>query len=218
MFHANRHFFNYCVRSRGFHIGLQFGSRGTCGVCVIVAGAMDGTPHILVVDDDSELRTLLSDFLSRSAYRVSVAQNGAAMMQTLGAARIDLIVLDIMMPGEDGLSLCRRLRAAGNIPVIMLTAMGSEMDRVVGLEMGADDYLGKPFSTRELLARVRAVLRRSAMPVRAPRPERGACSSSQGGVWTSPGVSFIRRQTPWLTFGPRSSICWSLWSSAQAMS
>ena len=125
---------------------------------------MDGTPHILVVDDDSELRTLLSDFLSRSGYRVSVAQNGAAMMQTLGAARIDLIVLDIMMPGEDGLSLCRRLRAAGNIPVIMLTAMGSEMDRVVGLEMGADDYLGKPFSTRELLARVRAVLRRSAMP------------------------------------------------------
>ena len=125
---------------------------------------MDGTPHILVVDDDSELRKLLSDFLSRSGYRVSVAQNGAAMMQTLGAARIDLIVLDIMMPGEDGLSLCRRLRAAGNIPVIMLTAMGSEMDRVVGLEMGADDYLGKPFSTRELLARVRAVLRRSAMP------------------------------------------------------
>ena len=77
---------------------------------------------------------------------------------------IDLIVLDIMMPGEDGLSLCRRLRAAGKIPIIMLTAMGTEMDRVVGLEMGADDYLAKPFSTRELLARVRAVLRRSAMP------------------------------------------------------
>ena len=125
---------------------------------------MDGSRHILVVDDDKEIRALLSDFLARSGYRVSVAQNGAAMMQTLGAARIDLVILDIMMPGEDGLSLCRRLRVAGTVPIIMLTAMGTEMDRVVGLEMGADDYLSKPFSARELLARVRAVLRRSAMP------------------------------------------------------
>jgi len=127
--------------------------------------AMDGARHILVVDDDADIRGLLSDFLARNGYRVSEAPNGAAMMQTLGAVRIDLVVLDIMMPGEDGLSLCRRLRANGTMPIIMLTAAGGEVDRIVGLEMGADDYLAKPFSTRELLARVRAVLRRSSMPV-----------------------------------------------------
>jgi two-component system, OmpR family, response regulator len=126
---------------------------------------MDGVKHILVVDDDIEIRGLLSDFLARNGYRVTVAPNGAAMMQTLGFARIDLVILDIMMPGEDGLSLCRRLRANGTMPIIMLTAASGEADRIVGLEMGADDYLPKPFSTRELLARVRAVLRRSAMPV-----------------------------------------------------
>jgi len=126
---------------------------------------MNGTQHILVVDDDREIRTLLSEFLTRSGYRVSVAQNGAAMMQTLADARIDLIILDIMMPGEEGLSLCRRLRVNGVMPIIMLTAMGDEIDRVLGLEMGADDYLAKPFGNRELLARVRAVLRRSSMPV-----------------------------------------------------
>jgi two-component system OmpR family response regulator len=86
------------------------------------------------------------------------------MMQLLEAARIDLVVLDIMMPGDDGLTLCRQLRANGTIPIIMLTAVGSEVDRVVGLEMGADDYLPKPFDARELLARIRAVLRRAAMP------------------------------------------------------
>jgi two-component system, OmpR family, response regulator len=96
---------------------------------------------------------------------VTVAPNGAAMMQTRGIDRIDLVILDIMMPGEDGLSLCRRLRANGSMPIIMLTAAGGETDRIVGLEVGADDYVPKPFSTRELLARVRAVLRRSAMPV-----------------------------------------------------
>jgi two-component system OmpR family response regulator len=126
---------------------------------------MDGVKHILVVDDDIEIRGLLSDFLARNGYRVTVAPNGVAMMKTLGTARIDLVILDIMMPGEDGLSLCRRLRADSTIPIIMLTAAGGETDRIVGLEMGADDYLPKPFSTRELLARVRAVLRRSAMPV-----------------------------------------------------
>lgn len=134
---------------------------------------MDGTHHILVVDDDKELRTLLSSFLTRSGFRVSVAQNAVAMAQTLSAARIDLVILDIMMPGEDGLSICRRLRANGTIPIIMLTAMGSETDRVVGLEMGADDYLPKPFSTRELLARVRAVLRRVATPALGSPPGAG---------------------------------------------
>ena len=126
---------------------------------------MDGTRHILIVDDDGDLRSLLSNFFGRYGYRVSTAENGAAMMEILGGARIDLVILDIMMPGEDGLSLCRRLRASGTMPIIMLTAVGGETDRVVGLEMGADDYLPKPFNTRELLARVRAVLRRSTIPV-----------------------------------------------------
>ena len=126
---------------------------------------MDGARHILIVDDDGDLRSLLSNFFGRYGYRVSTAENGAAMMEILGGARIDLVILDIMMPGEDGLSLCRRLRASGTMPIIMLTAVGGETDRVVGLEMGADDYLPKPFNTRELLARVRAVLRRSTIPV-----------------------------------------------------
>ena len=126
---------------------------------------MEATPHILIVDDDRELCSLLSNSLTRSGYRVSTAPNGAGMNQTLAAAKIDLIVLDIMMPGEDGLSLCRRLRVNGPIRIIMLTAMAGETDRVVGLEMGADDYLIKPFSTPELVARIRAVLRRTARPL-----------------------------------------------------
>lgn len=125
---------------------------------------MDASQHILIVDDDSEIRDILSGFLVRHGFRVSTAENGTAMMQTMNTARIDLIVLDIRMPGEDGRSLCRRLRTTSQIPIIMLTALGSETDRVVGLELGADDYLPKPFSAHELLARIRAVLRRSALP------------------------------------------------------
>jgi two-component system OmpR family response regulator len=131
---------------------------------------MDKQPHLLVVDDDREIRTLISQFLTKHGYRVSSARDGAEMMQVLDSSRIDLIVLDLMMPGEDGLVLCRRLRAqpgpSGAIPIIMLTAMGEETDRIVGLEMGADDYLPKPFNPRELLARVKAVLRRATgLPV-----------------------------------------------------
>ena len=128
---------------------------------------MDRTPHLLVVDDDREIRSLLSQFLTRHGFRVTGAKDGVEMMRTLDSARVDLIVLDLMMPGEDGLSLCRRLRATpetAQTPVIMLTAMGEETDRIVGLEMGADDYLAKPFSPRELLARVKAVLRRASGP------------------------------------------------------
>jgi two-component system, OmpR family, response regulator len=125
---------------------------------------MNETRHLLVVDDDRELCVLLSKFLSRHGYRVSVAPNGAAMTQTLKNARIDLVILDIMLPGEDGLSLCRRMRANGATPIIMLTAVGEETDRIIGLEIGADDYLAKPFSPRELLARIRAVLRRASIP------------------------------------------------------
>lgn len=122
---------------------------------------MDSSAHILFVEDDPEIRGLVADFLRQSGFRVSVAQHGGEMDQALSQGGVDLLILDIMLPHEDGLSLCRRVRAAGSLPVIMLTARGSEIDRVVGLEMGADDYLGKPFSSHELLARIRALLRRS---------------------------------------------------------
>ncbi|HLN23779.1 MAG TPA: response regulator [Patescibacteria group bacterium] len=121
----------------------------------------DNAHHILVVDDDREIRDLLSRFLVKHGLRVSSAKDGPEMMKALGERGIDLVVLDLMLPGEDGLSLCRRLRAQSDMPVIMLTAMGEDTDRIVGLEMGADDYLAKPFNPRELLARIKAVLRRS---------------------------------------------------------
>ena len=121
-------------------------------------------PHILVVDDDREIRALLTRFLGGHGYRVSSAKDGGEMFRVMEAGRIDLVILDVMLPGEDGLSLCRRLRASSSTPIIMLTAAGDETDRIVGLEMGADDYLGKPFNPRELLARIKAVLRRSGGP------------------------------------------------------
>jgi len=117
--------------------------------------------HILVVDDDREIRDLLSRFLGRHGYRVTAAGDGKAMRRAIADWKIDLIILDLMLPGEDGLALCRELRARSRLPVIMLTVMGEEMDRIVGLEMGADDYLAKPFNPRELLARMKAVLRRA---------------------------------------------------------
>jgi two-component system OmpR family response regulator len=121
-------------------------------------------PHILVVDDHREIRDALAKYLEKNGMRVTVAANAAAMDVALKAGAFDLIVLDVMMPGEDGLSVCRRLRANGSIPILMLTALGDETDRIVGLELGADDYLPKPFNPRELLARLKAVLRRHAMP------------------------------------------------------
>jgi two-component system OmpR family response regulator len=122
---------------------------------------MTSLPHLLIVDDDREICLLLTKFLIRHGYRVTSAADGPTMMKTLEAARIDLVVLDLMLPGEDGLSLCRRLRVASTLPIIMLTAVGEETDRIIGLEMGADDYLAKPFNPRELLARIKAVLRRA---------------------------------------------------------
>ena len=133
-----------------------------CAVRFIVAVMNENaSAHILVVDDDREIRDLLSRFLVKHGLRVSSAKDGVEMMKALDGSAIDLVVLDLMMPGEDGLSLCRRLRATSTIPVIMLTAMGEDTDRIVGLEMGADDYLPKPFNPRELLARIKAVLRRA---------------------------------------------------------
>ncbi len=121
---------------------------------------MEAQDHVLVVDDDAEIRSLLGDYLRKNGYRASVAADGKAMWAALARGKVDLIVLDLMMPGEDGLTLCRRLRAESDTPVIMLTARGEETDRIVGLEMGADDYLAKPFNPRELLARIKSVLRR----------------------------------------------------------
>jgi two-component system OmpR family response regulator len=118
------------------------------------------SPHILVVEDDREISTLVSRFLRANSLRVSTVGHGRAMDRAFVDGRIDLVVLDVMLPGEDGLSICRRLRAASDVPVIMLTAKGEEIDRIIGLEIGADDYLTKPFNPRELLARIRAVLRR----------------------------------------------------------
>jgi two-component system OmpR family response regulator len=122
---------------------------------------MQRPSHILIVDDHREIRELVSRALTKEGFRVSVAADGPAMRKVLADSRIDLILLDLMLPGEDGLSLCRALRAESHIPIIMLTAKGDEVDRVIGLEMGADDYLPKPFGSRELIARIRAVLRRS---------------------------------------------------------
>ena len=122
---------------------------------------MDAPDHILIVDDDAEIRSLLSQYLAKNGLRVMAAADGRGMWQALDAGRIDLIVLDLMRPGDAGLTLCRDLRAKSDIPVIMLTARGEETDRIVGLEMGADDYLAKPFSARELLARIKAILRRA---------------------------------------------------------
>ncbi len=119
---------------------------------------------IMIVEDDREIRSLLSDFLRREGFETVCVEDGAAMHNALLRTRPDLVVLDIMLPGEDGLSICRRLRAKGSLPILMLTAKGEDVDRIVGLEIGADDYLPKPFNPRELLARIRAVLRRSGEP------------------------------------------------------
>ncbi|NTZ92856.1 response regulator [Agrobacterium tumefaciens] len=122
---------------------------------------MQSSPHILIVDDHREIRELVSRALVKEGFRISVAADGREMRKVMADAHIDLIILDLMLPGEDGLSLCRGLRAQSAIPIIMLTAKGDEIDRVVGLELGADDYVSKPFGSRELIARIRAVLRRS---------------------------------------------------------
>jgi len=120
-------------------------------------------PHILVVDDDSDIRRPLSKYLAQSGMRCTMAADGKEMDNALASSKVDLIVLDIMLPGEDGFSICRRLQETARIPIILLTALSEETDRIVGLELGADDYLSKPFNPRELLARIKSVLRRTQM-------------------------------------------------------
>ena len=121
---------------------------------------MEPLPHILVVDDDREIRDLLSKFLERQGMRVTAAKDAKEARKLWPLGRYHLVVLDLMMPGESGLDFARWVRGQGETPIVMLTAMAEETDRIVGLELGADDYLGKPFNPRELLARIRAVLRR----------------------------------------------------------
>src|SRR5688572_13086281 len=116
--------------------------------------------HILIVDDDAEIRSLLREYFEKNGYRVSLAADGKGLRAAFSVGEPDLVVLDLMLPGEDGFTLCRELRARSEVPIIMLTARGEDTDRIVGLELGADDYLAKPFNARELLARVKSVLRR----------------------------------------------------------
>ena len=127
-----------------------------------MATSNDSQTQILVVDDDASLRELLIDYLRQEGFEVSGVEDGSAMFDWLDAHHADLLILDLMLPGDDGLTLARRLRTKDDTPIIMLSARGDDIDRIVGLEVGADDYLAKPFTPRELLARIRAVLRRRA--------------------------------------------------------
>lgn len=127
-------------------------------------------PSILIVDDDAQIRELLSDYLSGFGMKVAAVGDGRHMEEALKKQTFDLVILDLMLPGEDGLSLCRSLRAKSNIPVLMLTARGETTDRIVGLEVGADDYIAKPFEPRELVARIQSILRRTGAQER-PRAQ-----------------------------------------------
>ena len=130
---------------------------------------------LLVVDDDAEIRELIQQYLDNQGYHVICVEDGPSMDDALAESSVDLILLDLMLPGEDGLSIAKRLKASRNTPIIMVSAQGQEVDRIVGLEIGADDYIAKPFNPRELLARIRAVMRRNAAPDqdRASRVEFG---------------------------------------------
>jgi two-component system OmpR family response regulator len=141
------------------------------------------SPHrLLIVDDDNDIRTLLAEQLAKAGFIVSTAGNGAEMRHALESRQIDLVVLDLNMPREDGLTLCRDLRSHSSLPVIMLTARSAPVDRIVGLEMGADDYVPKPFEPRELIARIRNVLRRTGTAPEAPEPLTSGCVKF--GEWT----------------------------------
>ncbi|MDR9485479.1 MULTISPECIES: response regulator [Sediminimonas] len=129
---------------------------------------MGDAPHILVVDDHRQIRESVTRYLERNGMRATTAKDAREMDAKLAGGQFDLMVLDVMMPGEDGLSVCQRLSAERRLPIIMLTALGQETDRIVGLEIGADDYLAKPFNPRELLARIKAVLRRAPLTEREP--------------------------------------------------
>jgi len=143
---------------------------------------MTARPHLLLVDDEAAIREPLGAYLQRAGFRVSEAPNAAEARKILAGHAIDLVVLDIMMPGEDGLSLCRSIREQGELPVILLTARSEETDRIVGLEMGADDYVLKPFSPRELVARIKTILRRAGGAAQREAPADAATYQFEG--WT----------------------------------
>jgi len=143
---------------------------------------MDSMPHILVVDDDREIRDLLARFLERNRFRVTTARDGRETRRAWPLGHYQLVVLDLMLPGEGGLEVARWLRQQGDVPIVMLTAMGEETDRIIGLELGADDYVPKPFNPRELLARIRAVLRRTSE--RAEKKVEPAAKSVRFSGWT----------------------------------
>jgi DNA-binding response OmpR family regulator len=150
------------------------GGPGAFRICekVQLEGAMAGEPHVLIVDDERDILDPLASYISKNGFRVSKARDAAAAREILAAHSIDIALIDIMMPGEDGLSLTGFIRATSKVPVILLTAKAEETDRIVGLELGADDYVTKPFSPRELLARIKAVLRRTSDGhVKAPDAE-----------------------------------------------
>lgn len=149
------------------------------GLGATAASASNPIPHILLVEDDPQISRILADTLIECGFAASRAASAAEMDAILDRTHIDLVILDVMLPGEDGFSVCRRLRSASAIPIIMLTALGEEVDRVVGLEIGADDYMSKPFSSRELIARIRALLRR-ATPDQKPTQAQNATLEFEG--------------------------------------
>ncbi len=149
---------------------------------------MDKRIHILLVDDDPDICQLLSDFLGKHCYRVSTCHNGDDMQIIHDREKIDLIILDIMLPGDDGFTLCRKIRETAATPIIMLTAVNTETDMVAGLETGADDYVAKPFSPRQLLARIKAVLRRSRQAITLP-PETN--NNTEGTLSPLPLIKFM---------------------------
>lgn len=173
-------------------------------------------PHILVVDDARDIREPLGQYLRKHGFRVSLAADAPGARAAIGNGAIDLVVLDIMMPGEDGLSLCRWLTARGGPPVVLLTAMADDADRIVGLELGADDYVVKPFNPRELLARIRAILRR--VP---PRPAQVSTGRRRFGPWLhdpgprAPSPAAGRRPS---NSPPRRTVCSARSSTARARS
>src|SRR6201986_3934044 len=132
---------------------------------------MSDRPHVVIVDDDREIRTLLSQYLEKHDFRTTAVAEGKEMRRVVERSRVDLVGLGLMLPGEDGRSICRELRSRSQVPIIMLTARGEDVDRIVGLELGADDYVPKTFNPRELLGRIRAVLRRAAHAPRDPSPD-----------------------------------------------
>jgi two-component system OmpR family response regulator len=135
--------------------------------------AMETLSRIAVVEDDPEISRMMVSFMTDHGFDVSAARSGRDLDRVMSSGKIDCVILDVGLPGEDGLSICRRLRGKSSVPIIMVTARGTETDRIVGLELGADDYLPKPFNPRELVARVKAVIRRSGTPepVSAPAPQ-----------------------------------------------